>query len=245
MVHDRAPLPVGERVVEDVEREIRLGQDLEVRAVPACRGRRRRPCPRDPLPSPAPRRASRPCRRSNGARALPACVSTARSWVPLLLRVCWKRRRACRHPSPPSNALVDPLVSLEGLAAATRPDFPWRLSALGMTVAKDYVRIAGEPGSRPGPFTGATFHQDDQAAWRHQYEARQGSGKESVVSSLSNGGPTPEGQGAVYGGAESPRGDHRHHRRSVDELDRGNHFAAWQEPDLFTTEIRVAFRSLQ
>jgi hypothetical protein len=29
------------------------------------------------------------------------------------------------------------------------------------------------------------------------------------------------------------------------ELDRGNHFAAWQEPDLFTTEIRAAFRSLR
>jgi hypothetical protein len=29
------------------------------------------------------------------------------------------------------------------------------------------------------------------------------------------------------------------------ELDRGNHFAAWQEPDLFTTEIRAAFTSLR
>jgi pimeloyl-ACP methyl ester carboxylesterase len=29
------------------------------------------------------------------------------------------------------------------------------------------------------------------------------------------------------------------------ELDRGNHFAAWQEPDLFTTEVRTAFRSLR
>jgi hypothetical protein len=29
------------------------------------------------------------------------------------------------------------------------------------------------------------------------------------------------------------------------ELDRGNHFAAWQEPDLFTTEVRAAFRSLR
>ena len=28
-------------------------------------------------------------------------------------------------------------------------------------------------------------------------------------------------------------------------LDRGNHFAAWQEPDLFTTEVRAAFRSLR
>jgi pimeloyl-ACP methyl ester carboxylesterase len=29
------------------------------------------------------------------------------------------------------------------------------------------------------------------------------------------------------------------------EVDRGNHFAAWQEPELFTTEIRAAFRSLR
>jgi len=29
------------------------------------------------------------------------------------------------------------------------------------------------------------------------------------------------------------------------EVDRGNHFAAWQEPGLFTTEVRAAFRSLR
>jgi pimeloyl-ACP methyl ester carboxylesterase len=29
------------------------------------------------------------------------------------------------------------------------------------------------------------------------------------------------------------------------EVDQGNHFAAWQEPDLFTTEVRAAFRSLR
>ena len=29
------------------------------------------------------------------------------------------------------------------------------------------------------------------------------------------------------------------------ELDRGNHFAAWQEPELFTAELRAAFRSLR
>jgi pimeloyl-ACP methyl ester carboxylesterase len=29
------------------------------------------------------------------------------------------------------------------------------------------------------------------------------------------------------------------------ELDKGNHFAAWQEPELFTTEVRAAFRSLR
>jgi pimeloyl-ACP methyl ester carboxylesterase len=29
------------------------------------------------------------------------------------------------------------------------------------------------------------------------------------------------------------------------EVDRGNHFAAWQEPELFTSEVRAAFRSLR
>jgi hypothetical protein len=29
------------------------------------------------------------------------------------------------------------------------------------------------------------------------------------------------------------------------ELSEGNHFAAWQEPELFTAELRTAFRSLR
>jgi len=29
------------------------------------------------------------------------------------------------------------------------------------------------------------------------------------------------------------------------EVDQGNHFAAWQEPELFTTEVRTAFRSVR
>ena len=29
------------------------------------------------------------------------------------------------------------------------------------------------------------------------------------------------------------------------QIDRGNHFAAWQEPTLFTAEPRAAFRSLR
>ena len=29
------------------------------------------------------------------------------------------------------------------------------------------------------------------------------------------------------------------------EVDRGGHFAAWEEPDLFTTEVRAAFRSMR
>jgi pimeloyl-ACP methyl ester carboxylesterase len=29
------------------------------------------------------------------------------------------------------------------------------------------------------------------------------------------------------------------------EVDRGGHFAAWEEPELFATEFRAAFRSLR
>ena len=29
------------------------------------------------------------------------------------------------------------------------------------------------------------------------------------------------------------------------EVDEGNHFAAWQEPELFTAEVRAGFRSLR
>jgi pimeloyl-ACP methyl ester carboxylesterase len=29
------------------------------------------------------------------------------------------------------------------------------------------------------------------------------------------------------------------------EVDSGGHFAAWEEPDLFATEVRAAFRPLQ
>jgi hypothetical protein len=28
-------------------------------------------------------------------------------------------------------------------------------------------------------------------------------------------------------------------------VDRGGHFAAWEEPDLFSTEVRAAFSSLR
>jgi pimeloyl-ACP methyl ester carboxylesterase len=29
------------------------------------------------------------------------------------------------------------------------------------------------------------------------------------------------------------------------EVDKGGHFAAWEEPDLFAGEVRAAFRSLR
>jgi len=31
----------------------------------------------------------------------------------------------------------------------------------------------------------------------------------------------------------------------TNEVDRGGHFAAWEEPQLFSEEIRAAFRSLR
>jgi pimeloyl-ACP methyl ester carboxylesterase len=48
----------------------------------------------------------------------------------------------------------------------------------------------------------------------------------------------------------APLRDHRHRRPGADSppgnvKTRGNHFADWQEPDPFTTEIRAAFRSLR
>jgi pimeloyl-ACP methyl ester carboxylesterase len=30
-----------------------------------------------------------------------------------------------------------------------------------------------------------------------------------------------------------------------DEVDRGGHFAAWEEPELFSSEVRAAFSSLR
>jgi pimeloyl-ACP methyl ester carboxylesterase len=29
------------------------------------------------------------------------------------------------------------------------------------------------------------------------------------------------------------------------EVDKGGHFAAWEEPELFSTEVRAAFRTLR
>jgi hypothetical protein len=73
-------------------------------------------------------------------------------------------------------------------------------------------------------------------------EVCQGSGKESRRCVL-EWRPHAGGPGRRLWGAESARGVHRHRRRSVNELDRGHHCAAWQEPAPFTTEIRAAFRS--
>jgi pimeloyl-ACP methyl ester carboxylesterase len=32
---------------------------------------------------------------------------------------------------------------------------------------------------------------------------------------------------------------------SFNQVDRGGHFAAWEQPQLFTEELRAAFRSLR
>jgi hypothetical protein len=42
-----------------------------------------------------------------------------------------------------------------------------------------------------------------------------------------------------------PDGSVQHRRAGPGEAGKGNHFAAWQEPNLFTTEVRAAFRSLR
>ena len=31
----------------------------------------------------------------------------------------------------------------------------------------------------------------------------------------------------------------------LNEVDEGNHFAAWEQPELFSTELRAGFRSLR
>jgi pimeloyl-ACP methyl ester carboxylesterase len=36
-----------------------------------------------------------------------------------------------------------------------------------------------------------------------------------------------------------------HNRVYFNRLDRGGHFAAWEQPDLFAAEMRAAFRSLR
>jgi hypothetical protein len=37
----------------------------------------------------------------------------------------------------------------------------------------------------------------------------------------------------------------QHRRAGPGEVGKGNHFAAWQEPNLFTEQIRAALRSLR
>jgi pimeloyl-ACP methyl ester carboxylesterase len=36
-----------------------------------------------------------------------------------------------------------------------------------------------------------------------------------------------------------------HNLIHYNKLDRGGHFAAWEQPDLFTAEMRAAFKSLR
>jgi hypothetical protein len=39
--------------------------------------------------------------------------------------------------------------------------------------------------------------------------------------------------------------DWRKTERGFNEVDKGGHLAAWEEPGIFTTEVRAAFRSLR
>jgi len=60
-------------------------------------------------------------------------------------------------------------------------------------------------------------------------------------------------QDTVYGGAseEIYRAPETWARRAyrnliyVHEVDKGGHFAAWEQPELFAAELRVAFKSLR
>jgi pimeloyl-ACP methyl ester carboxylesterase len=36
-----------------------------------------------------------------------------------------------------------------------------------------------------------------------------------------------------------------HHLEYYNEAERGGHFAAWEEPQIFTEELRASFRSLR
>jgi pimeloyl-ACP methyl ester carboxylesterase len=50
---------------------------------------------------------------------------------------------------------------------------------------------------------------------------------------------------ALPGSAELGRARLSHNLIHCDQLDRGGHFAAWEEPELFSSEMRAAFRSLR
>jgi pimeloyl-ACP methyl ester carboxylesterase len=51
--------------------------------------------------------------------------------------------------------------------------------------------------------------------------------------------------GEIYRAPRSWAERSYHHLIYFNEVDRGGHFAAWEEPELFSTEIRAAFRSLR
>jgi len=51
--------------------------------------------------------------------------------------------------------------------------------------------------------------------------------------------------GEIY---QAPRSwvEHRYHQLiSFNEVDKGGHFAAWEQPELFAAEMPAAFRSLR
>jgi pimeloyl-ACP methyl ester carboxylesterase len=54
--------------------------------------------------------------------------------------------------------------------------------------------------------------------------------------------------GISAGGLCAPETWARHAYRNLiyfNEVDKGGHFAAWEEPELFSAELRAAFRSLR
>ena len=58
----------------------------------------------------------------------------------------------------------------------------------------------------------------------------------------------PGGHHGISGGVRAPETWARRAYRNLiyfNEVDRGGHFAAWEQPELFAEEIRAAFRSLR
>jgi hypothetical protein len=72
-------------------------------------------------------------------------------------------------------------------------------------------------------------------------------GRTSWASSTSRTSPSPAGVSVfAHELDQAPRSwAERAYPKLIyfNQLDRGNHFAAWQEPALFAAEVRAAFRS--
>jgi len=51
--------------------------------------------------------------------------------------------------------------------------------------------------------------------------------------------------GEIYRAPRSWAGQAYHNLIYYNKVDEGGHFAAWEQPQLFTDEVRAAFRSLR
>ena len=148
---------------------------------------------------------------------------------------------SCRHPfrvAMPEEAITD----LRRRIAATR--WPTRelvadrsqgvqlatIRELARYWARDYDWRAWAPlstGGRPGVLPGTT----------------------SSTTSPCIGCPAPGlGRPVVLGNGRAPRSwveKSYPHLTYFNEVDKGGHFAAWEQPEVFSAELRAAFRSLR